>query len=147
MTTNRTYKALSRLDSFEERLRYLELHGSVGIDTFGFDRVFNQLFYTSAEWRRVRREVIVRDNGCDLGVPGQEIQGRILIHHINPISMQDISESSEALFDLDNLVCVSHETHNAIHYGRENRRPSLPIERKKNDTCPWKTAKTTSSHK
>ena len=138
-TKNRkTYKALSRLDSFEERFRYLKLHGNVGRDTFGFDRIFNQQFYTSPEWKRIRHQVIVRDNGCDLGVPGREIHGRILIHHINPLSMDEIEHGDEALLSLDNLVCVSHETHNAIHYGSEKLLPELPTERRKNDTCPWK---------
>lgn len=135
---NKTYKALSRLDSFEERFRYLQLHGNVGRDTFGFDRVFNQRFYNSPEWKRIRHRVIVRDNGCDLGVPGREIHGRIMIHHINPLTLDDIEKGNNTLLDLDNLICVSHETHNAIHYGSEKLLAPELIERRKNDTCPWK---------
>ena len=116
----------------------MQLHGNVGRDTFGFDRVFNQRFYNSPEWKRIRHQVIVRDNGCDLGVPGREIHGRIMIHHINPLTLDDIEKGNDALLDLDNLICVSHETHNAIHYGSEKLLTPELIERRKNDTCPWK---------
>lgn len=135
---SKSYRELSRIGSFEDRFRYLRLWGEVGRDTFGFVRVFNQRFYNSAEWKRVRREVILRDNGCDLGIPGHEIGGKVLIHHIRPLTMKDISEGSEALLDPDYLICVSHETHNAIHYGDEKLLPREPEERKPNDTCPWK---------
>lgn len=138
--TSKSYRELSRLHTFEERFRYLRLRGDVGRDTFGFDRVFNQKFYNSSEWKRVRRKVILRDNGCDLGIPGHDISGVILIHHLNPITMKDIEDGSDALLDPDNLICTSHLTHNAIHYGDENLLPKNPIERKPNDTCPWKKA-------
>lgn len=141
----RSYTELARLPTFEERFRYLKLNGQVGKDTFGFDRAFNQRFYRSEEWKSIRNHVIVRDTGnqnscCDLGVPGYEIYGRILIHHINPIDLNDISESSKFLLDPEYLIAVSHETHNAIHYGNERAYLSSQnlIERRPNDTCPWK---------
>lgn len=134
----RTYSELIKLHTFEERFRYLQLHGAVGIDTFGFDRVFNQMFYTSREWKRVRDIVIARDNGCDLGIEGREIYGRVLIHHLNPISLEDIESASEYLLNPEYLITTTHSTHNAIHYGDESKLFTGPIERKKNDTCPWK---------
>lgn len=134
----KTYSELIALPTFEERYRYLRLRGLVGADTFGFDRYLNQAFYRSAEWKRVRDQVIIRDNGCDLGVEGHEIYSRILIHHMNPIAVDDIQNASEFLLNPDYLICVTHETHNAIHYGDENKLIKAPIERTKNDTCPWK---------
>lgn len=134
----KTYFELITLPTFEERYRYLRLRGAVGQDTFGFDRYLNQAFYRSAEWKRVRDLVIIRDNGCDLGVEGHEIYGRILIHHMNPITIKDIQVASEFLLNPDYLICVTHATHNAIHYGDENLLIKTPIERTKNDTCPWK---------
>ena len=134
----RTYRELCRLQTFEERYDYLRLNGVVGEDTFGFDRAFNQKFYKSAEWRRVKNEVIVRDNACDLGVAGHEIVGPITIHHMNPISLKDIQTSSEYLLNPDYLVCVSHDTHNAIHYGDADLLPKPPVVRTPNDTFPWK---------
>lgn len=135
----RTYTELSRLKTFDERFEYLQLKGVVGRETFGFDRIFNQKFYTSDEWRRVRDEVIVRDNGCDLGVEGYEILGRrMIIHHINPITMDDIANGSPALLDPENLITTIHPTHNAIHYGDKNLLIRAPIERRKYDTCPWR---------
>ena len=134
----KTYSELIALPTFEERYRYLRLRGAVGQDTFGFDRYLNQAFYRSAEWKRVRDLVIIRDNGCDLGVEGHEIYGRILIHHMNPITIKDIQVASEFLLNPDYLICVTHATHNAIHYGDENLLIKTPIERTKNDTCPWK---------
>lgn len=134
----KTYFELITLPTFEERYRYLRLRGAVGQDTFGFDRHLNQAFYRSAEWKRVRDLVIIRDNGCDLGVEGHEIYGRILIHHMNPITVKDIQVASEFLLNPDYLICVTHATHNAIHYGDENLLIKTPIERTKNDTCPWK---------
>lgn len=134
----RTYSELVKLHTFEERFRYLQLHGAVGVDTFGFDRVFNQMFYTSREWNRVRDIVIARDNGCDLGIEGREIYGRILIHHLNPISLEDIENATEYLLNPEYLITTTHNTHNAIHYGDESKLFTGPIERKKNDTCPWK---------
>ena len=138
MTTIRTYSELSRLSTFEERFDYLRLNGSVGKDTFGFDRYLNQQFYRSSEWKRVRDRVILRDNGCDLGVEGYEIRGRILIHHINPISVEDIHTMSDLLMNPEYLICTSHRTHNAIHYGDESLIITAPIERTQNDTCPWR---------
>ena len=137
----KTYSELSRLSSFEERYRYLRLGGAVGRDTFGFDRIFNQRFYQSSEWKRARDFVIIRDNGCDLGVKGHEIFGRLLIHHLNPITLEDIQLGSDSLFDPDNLICTTHDTHNAIHYGDENLLPKPPVERSANDTCPWKNSR------
>lgn len=138
MTTIRTYSELCQLSTFEERFDYLRLNGSVGKDTFGFDRYLNQQFYRSSEWKRIRDRVILRDNGCDLGVEGYEIRGRILIHHINPISVEDIHTMSDLLMNPEYLICVSHRTHNAIHYGDESLIITAPIERSQNDTCPWR---------
>lgn len=134
----RTYSELIRLPTFEERYRYLRLNGSVGKDTFGFDRIFNQIFYRSREWKSVRNEVILRDGACDLGVEGHEIYGRIIIHHMNPISLEDIQENSDFLMNPEYLITTMHLTHNAIHYGDEDLLPKAPIERRPNDTCPWK---------
>ena len=138
-TTNiRTYSELIQLPTFEERFDYLRLDGVVGKDTFGFDRYLNQQFYRSSEWKRIRNQVIVRDNGCDLGIDEYEIHGRILIHHMNPISIEDLQHVSDLLMNPEYLICVSHRTHNAIHYGDENLIVSAPIERSQNDTCPWR---------
>ena len=134
----RTYSELSRLTTFEERFRYLQLKGSVGRETFGFDRFINQQFYRSREWKRVRDIVILRDNGCDLGVEGYEIPGRILIHHMNPILVDDIKDASEYLLDPEYLIATTHDTHNAIHYGDASLLPRMPVERTRNDTCPWR---------
>ena len=134
----RNYHELKKLSTFEERFEYLKLHGSVGNDTFGFDRIFNQQFYKSSEWKRIRDIVIIRDNGCDLGIEGHDIFGKILIHHMNPISIEDIRNSTDFLLNPDYLICVSHETHNAIHYSNESLIHKAPIERTKNDTCPWR---------
>ena len=138
MRTIRTYSELMRLPTFEERFRYLKLDGLVGKDTFGFDRYLNQEFYRSKEWKEIRDFVIVRDNGCDLGMDGYEIVGRIYIHHMNPITVNDIVHSSDFLLNPDYLICVSHNTHNAVHYGDEDLLVTAPVERRKNDTCPWK---------
>lgn len=137
-TTIRTYSDLSRLNTFEERYRYLRLSGSVGKETFGFDRYLNQMFYQSQKWKTARDFVIVRDNGCDLGVEGREIYGKVIIHHMNPITMDDILRESEFLFDPEFLITTTHNTHNAIHYGDEGLLITAPIERSKNDTCPWR---------
>lgn len=134
----KTYSQLIALPTFEERFRYLRLRGAVGEDTFGFDRYLNQAFYRSAEWKRVRDLVIIRDNGCDLAFEGREIYGRILIHHMNPISVKDIQDASDILLNPEYLICVTHATHNAIHYGDENLLVKPPVERTPNDTCPWK---------
>ena len=138
-TTNiRTYSELVQLQTFEERFDYLRLDGVVGKDTFGFDRYLNQQFYRSSEWKRIRNQVIVRDNGCDLGIDEYEIHGRILIHHMNPISIEDLQHMSDLLMNPEYLICVSHRTHNAIHYGDESLIATVPIERSQNDTCPWR---------
>lgn len=134
----RTYSELSKLLTFEERFQYLSLDGKVGEETFGFDRYLNQMFYRSQKWKAVRDYVIVRDNGCDLGVEGYEIHGRIIIHHMNPITIRDIEKESDFLLDPEYLITTVHNTHNAIHYGDENLLIKAPIERRKNDTCPWK---------
>ena len=134
----RTYSELITLPTFEERFKYLQLNGQVGKDTFGFDRYINQNFYHSLEWKRVRDKVILRDNGCDIGVEGYEIHGRILIHHMNPITIRDIESMSEYLLNPEYLISTVHNTHNAIHYGDESLLITAPIERRKNDTCPWK---------
>ena len=134
----RTYSELSKLLTFEERFQYLSLDGKVGEETFGFDRYLNQMFYRSQKWKAVRDYVIVRDNGCDLGVEGYEIHGRIIIHHMNPITIRDIEKESDFLLDPEYLITTVHNTHNAIHYGDENILIKAPIERSKNDTCPWK---------
>lgn len=135
----KTYSELSRLTTFEDRFNYLKLKGQVGKDTFGFDRIFNQRFYKSREWQAVRDFVIIRDNGCDLGIEGREIYGRnIIIHHINPISLDDIEKHSEFLLDPEYLITTVHNTHNAIHYGDIDLLITAPIERSRNDTCPWK---------
>lgn len=134
----RCYSELIEIPTFEERYRYLQLNGSVGKDTFGFDRYMNQAFYQSREWKRVRDLVIMRDNGCDLGVEGYTIYGKVLIHHMNPITVKDIATVSSFLMNPEYLICVSHTTHNAIHYGDENLIPKGPIIRTPNDTCPWR---------
>ena len=134
----KTYTDLILLPTFEERYNYLRLDGKVGEDTFGFDRYLNQVFYRSQKWKSIRDYVIVRDNGCDLGIEGREINGRIYIHHMNPITLRDITNESAFLLDPEYLISVTHDTHNAIHYGNENLLIKGPIERTKNDTCPWR---------
>ena len=134
----KTYTDMMSYSDFKDRFRYLRLSGRVGEDTFGFDRYLNQAFYKSSEWLSVRNEVILRDNGCDLAHPDYEIIGRIYIHHLNPIRKKDVLERSDFLFDLENLVCVSYDTHQAIHYGDESLLYSDPIIRRPNDTCPWR---------
>lgn len=134
----RTYSELITIPTFEERFEYLKLNGSVGLETFGHDRYLNQILYNSPEWRRFRPEIIVRDNGCDLACEGYEIFGKILIHHINPITAKDILNRNPKVFDPENVITTVHNTHNAIHYGDENLLITAPIERSRNDTCPWK---------
>lgn len=138
MTNIRTYSELIKLPTFEERYAYLRLGGRVGEATFGFDRYLNQMFYKSDEWLAIRDKVIVRDNGCDLGIEGREIESSILIHHMNPISKKDILERSDFLLNPEYLICTIKNTHDAIHYGDENLLIKDPIERRKNDTCPWR---------
>lgn len=134
----RTYSELILLPTFKERFEYLKLDGVVGEDTFGFDRYLNQQFYHSQEWKRIRDQVIVRDNGCDLGIDGYFIRGHIYIHHMNPISVHDIIRHSGYSISPEYLVCVSQDTHNAIHYGDASKLQREPIVRRPNDTCPWK---------
>lgn len=134
----RTYAELMQLNTFEERYRYLKLNGSVGKDTFGFDRYLNQNFYRSKEWKSIRDQVIVRDNGCDLGIEGYEIHGRIYIHHMNPLLAKDIVDRTEFLLNPEYLITTTFSTHNAIHYGDEDLLILAPVERSKNDTCPWR---------
>lgn len=134
----RTYSELITLPTFEERYQYLRLNGRVGEETFGFDRWINQKFYKDPEWLRIRDEVIIRDNGCDLAIPGREIYSRILIHHMNPITKDDILQRSKYLLDPEYLICTIKNTHDAIHYGDENLLVKGPVERKPNDTCPWR---------
>ena len=134
----RTYSELITFPTFEERFKYLQLNGQVGESTFGFDRYMNQVFYRSQKWKSIRDFVIIRDCGCDLGVEGYDIHGKIIIHHMNPLSMRDIETESDFLLNPDFLICTTHNTHNAIHYGDENLLVTAPIERTKNDTCPWR---------
>lgn len=134
----RSYSELITLNTFEARYQYLRLSGAVGKETFGFDRYLNQVFYQSQRWKEVRDFVIIRDHGCDLGVEGYEIHGRIIIHHMNPITLEDIERESEFLLDPEYLITTVHNTHNAIHYGDDNLLIKAPIERSKYDTCPWR---------
>ena len=139
MKNIKTYSELITLPTFEERYRYLRIGGAVGKETFGFDRYLNQKFYASTEWRNFRRDVIVRDMGCDIGIEGREIQGLIFIHHLNPIDPKDIREKNvRVLLDFENVVCVSFNTHNAIHFGDDSILFAEPVERTRHDTCPWK---------
>lgn len=134
----RTYSELSKLKTFKERFEYLKLDGLIGEETFGWDRYLNQVFYKSPEWRSTRDKIIVRDNGRDLGVEGYDIFGKIIIHHMNPMSLGDLANRNPDIFNPEYLICVSHETHNAIHYGDANQLNLGPIERTVNDTCPWR---------
>lgn len=134
----RTYSELITLPTFEERYRYLKIGGRVGEDTFGFDRYLNQVFYKSKEWLRIRDHVIARDYGCDLGMKDRKIFDRILIHHMNPISVEDIIKRSDFLLNPEYLICTVKATHDAIHYGDESKLFLGLVERTKNDTCPWK---------
>lgn len=134
----RTYSELITLPTFEERFEYLRLDGRVGEETFGFDRYLNQVFYKSKEWLQVRDQVIARDNGCDLGMEGHEIYSKILVHHMNPVSKEDILKRSEWILDPEYLICTIKNTHDAIHYGDRSLLATAPIERRPNDTCPWR---------
>lgn len=139
MNNLKTYTELSKLQTFKERFEYLKLDGKVGEETFGFDRYLNQMFYTSEEWKRVRNHVITRDCGCDLGIKDREIRERlILVHHMNPISKQDIIDRSEILLDPEYMITTCKRTHDAIHYGDDSILYNDPIERFENDTCPWR---------
>lgn len=134
----RTFTELVALLTFRERFEYLKLDGVVGADTFGFDRYLNQIFYRSKEWKSVRNAVIVRDNGCDLGLEGYDIHGNILIHHMNPISADDIINRRDYILNPNFLICTSFQTHNAIHYGDTSQLITDLVERSPNDTCPWR---------
>lgn len=139
MRNIKTYSELCQFATFKDRFNYLKLSGTVGEDTFGFDRIFNQMFYSSKEWKDIRNYVIVRDNGCDLGIDGHEIAAqRVIIHHMNPIVLRDIGTRSDILLNPEYLITTTHGTHNAIHYGDENQIVTGPVIRTKNDTCPWK---------
>jgi hypothetical protein len=135
--TFRTYSDLSRIHTFEGRYRYLSLTGTVGESTFGFDRWINQRFYKSREWRRIRDIVIVRDDGCDLGILGREIHEPMYIHHMTPMSVKDIREGDESIIDPDHLITCTHTTHNAIHYGDESKLAKPFVERTAGDTKLW----------
>lgn len=140
MTTRtiKSYSELMSLPTFMERYQYLRIGSKIGEATFGYDRYLNQILYTSREWRRFRDQIIVRDNGCDLGCPDRELRERIIVHHINPITVEDVINRNPMVFDPENVICVSHNTHEAIHYGDEDLLVKNPIERKPNDTCPWR---------
>ena len=135
----RTFSELSRIESFEERYEYLRLNQDPGDQTFGFERYLNQSFYHSTEWRQARQKVILRDDACDLGVPGHDIYGKILVHHMNPIRPEDLEgEFNPDILDPEYLICVRHDTHNAIHFGDASLLPKPLIERTPNDTIPWR---------
>lgn len=138
MSQIRRYSEVKKLKSFEERYEYLRLVGTVGASTFGFDRFLNQALYRSKEWKNARNIVIVRDNACDLGIIGREIGYKIIIHHLNPISIEEIENGDENLFNPEFLICTSNDTHQAIHYGVSSLLLKLPIKRYPGDTCPWR---------
>ena len=147
--SNRSYLELITIPTFEERFNYLQLKGAVGKETFGYDRYLNQVLYNSREWRRFRDQIIVRDNGCDLACEDHEILGvrdkdgklhrpKIMVHHINPITVEDVLDRNPIVFDQNNVITTTMNTHNAIHYGDETLLVTSPVERSKNDTCPWR---------
>lgn len=137
-TMIRTYSELVTLPTFEERFKYLKLDGVVGAETFGYDRYLNQQFYQSQEWKSIRDKVIIRDYGRDLASAGHEIVGRIYIHHMNPVTKDDVLSHSDILVNPEYLICTCKLTHDAIHYGDEHLLPKGPVIRRPNDTCPWK---------
>ena len=136
--TIRTYSELIQIPTYKERFEYLRLDGQVGRDTFGYDRYLNQIFYRSQKWKSVRDQIIIRDNGCDLAMEGYDIYSKIIIHHMNPITIKDIEMESDYLMNPEFLICTTHNTHNAIHYSDSNLLITAPVERTKNDTCPWR---------
>ena len=138
MRSIKTYSELITLPTFEERFEYLKLNGRVGENTFGSKRYLNQILYKTPRWLSSRDQVIIRDDGCDLGVPGREIMGRILVHHIDPITIEDVLNENPKVFDLENLITIARMTHEAVHYGDIDILIRDPIERTKNDTCPWR---------
>ena len=135
---SKTYRELEKIDSFEERYEYLRLKGTVGESTFGFDRHLNQAFYTSQRWRSTRDKVIIRDEGCDLGIEGLDINDMIIVHHMNPMTAEEVERDCESLYDPEYLICCSNRTHQAIHYGDATLLPTGPVVRRPNDTAPWK---------
>ena len=137
MTKIRSYSELKKLKTFDERFEYLRLKGDVGRSTFGFDRYVNQKFYTSYEWKRIRNLIILRDDGCDLGIPGYEIHGAILIHHINPMIVDDIIHGEDWIFNQEYLITTTQKTHNAIHYGNYSNLPKVVTTRNPKDTKLW----------
>lgn len=135
----RTYSELIRIPTFEDRYNYLKLDSEIGMETFGFERYLNQRFYRSKEWKALRDAIIVRDHGCNLGIVGYEIYDKIYIHHMNPITADDIRNNTEYLMNPEFLISTTHDTHNAIHYGNSDLlNANMPVERTKNDTCPWR---------
>ena len=139
MNHTRTYSELIKLPTFEERFEYLKLNSRIGIETFGYDRYLNQMLYTSPQWKKLRDEIIIRDNGSDLGLEDYPIFGKVMIHHINPITVDDVLDYSPDVFDPEYLICTSHKTHNAIHYGIDGYTRSMQVvERRPNDTIPWR---------
>lgn len=134
----KTYSELKKLKTFNSRYEYLKLKGVVGETTFGFDRYINQMLYRSKRWKEARDKVILRDEGCDLGIEGHEIYDKIIIHHINPITLEDIENDIDELYNPEYLIATSHKTHQAIHYGDDSLLPKTLVERKRNDTTPWK---------
>lgn len=134
----RTYQELCQYSEFRDRYEYLKLKGTVGARTFGWHRYLNQNLYGSRKWKQIRDKVIIRDDGCDMGHPDFPIRGRLIVHHMNPITVEDLEEDRDIVYDPDLLICVSETTHNAIHYGDFNLLPQLPVERRPGDTCPWK---------
>lgn len=133
----RTYSELSQLATFEERFKYLAIRGQVGCETFGFNRWINQRFYTSSAWRSLRNTAIIRDQGCDLGIEGREIHSRLIVHHMNPITQEDLETGSRLALDLENVICTTHDTHNAIHYGDASQLAQPYIPRRAGDTKLW----------
>lgn len=138
MDEHKSYSELITIPTFEERYHYLRIGGRVGVDTFGHDRYLNQILYNSHEWRKFRREIIIRDNGCDMACNGYDIPVRPIVHHINPITVEDVINRHPKVFDPENVILVSHNTHEAIHYSNENLLITAPKERTLNDTCPWR---------
>ena len=138
MKTIRTYSELKKLESMDDRFEYLRLNGTVGRSTFGYDRYINQTLYNDPRYKSARDVVILRDDGCDLGIKGYKIQEKLTVHHMNPLTLEDIQQMKPEIFDPEYLICSSPNTHQAVHYGDKSLLPKLPIERRKNDTCPWK---------
>lgn len=134
----RTYRELLKLKTFMERYEYLRLGSTIGESTFGFDRYLNQLLYNSKRWKKTRDDIIIRDNGCDLGLEDYEIHSRIIVHHMNPITIDDVEFDRDILYDPEGLICTSNNTHNAVHFGDESLLPKPLVERRPNDTCPWR---------